>query len=255
MPILFGTDVVEYRFGGRNPRVGRILSVERLRGVMTDGMARARAVERVADIVETIRTERLPVPVRELWVYGDVVLGLDPVPRVNVYLTKDLLFKDAPERETEFVESHGIEGVGKTVRAAWADEHPEYLCADENDHVAPERCLAAHLLPDDEPVHLEVCNTGFEDNVTQRLQAAQASEEYTQLLDPRAALLWAGDETGGEVSESAMAKLRDNEFVFSTLSSALAMLGMDEPEAATAAETVREYRDTQDGTTVRGDVV
>jgi len=100
-----------------------------------------------------------------------------------------------------------------------------------------------------------VCNTGFEDNVTQRLQAARAREDYTQLLDPRAALLWAGDGTGGEVSESAMAKLRDNEFVFPTLSSALSMLGMDEPEAATAAETVREYRDTQDGTTVRGDVV
>ncbi|MFB6118200.1 hypothetical protein [Halosegnis sp.] len=221
----------------------------------TEGLARKRAVERVEEILETVRTERLPVPVREVWVYGDVVLGLDPVPRVDVYVTKDLLFKDAPDREATFIDSHGIEGVGRTVRADWAEANPELLRANENGHAAPERCLAAQLLPDDEPVHLEVCNTGFEDNVTRRLEAARAREEYRQLLDPRAAMLWAGDGDDERVSESALEKLRANEFVFPTLSAALEMLGLDEAEAERAAETVREGRRRQSGSTVRGDVV
>ena len=222
---------------------------------MTEGMARDRAVDRVEEILETVETERMPVPVRELWVYGGVALGVDPVPRVNVYVTKDLLFKDAPEREAEFEQSHGVKGVGKTVAAAWADEHPEYLRANRNGHAAPEKCLAAHLLRDDEPIHLEVCNTGFENNVTQRLKGAIAREDYTQILDPRGALLWADTEEGGQRSEEAMQKLRDNEFVFPTLSASLEMLGMDEEEADVAAETVRAYRADQEGATVRGDVV
>jgi hypothetical protein len=148
-----------------------------------------------------------------------------------------------------------VKGVGKTVAAAWADEHPEYLRANRNGHAAPEKCLAAHLLRDDEPIHLEVCNTGFENNVTQRLKGAIAREDYTQILDPRGALLWADTEEGGQRSEEAMQKLRDNEFVFPTLSASLEMLGMDEEEADVAAETVRAYRADQEGATVRGDVV
>ena len=218
---------------------------------MTDGMDRERAVERIADIVETVRTERLPVPVRELWVYGDAVLGVDPVPRVNVYLTKDLLFDDTPEREAAFVDSHGIEGVGKTVRAAWADEHPELLRANENGHAAPERCLAAHLLPDDEPVHLEVCNTGFENNVTQRLEGAKARGNYEQILDPRGVCLW----VDGTRSTEAMEKLQAGDLVFPTLSDALGMLGMEEGEAERATDAVRAYRERQEGASVRGDVV
>ncbi|WP_350356161.1 DUF7095 family protein [Halorarius halobius] len=218
-------------------------------------MAREAAVERVEEIIETVESERMPVPVREVWVYGDVVLGVDPVPRVNVYVTKDLLFKDDPDREAEFRTSHGIEGVGKTVAAAWADDHPEYLRANSNGHAAPEKCLAAHLLRDDEPIHLEVCNTGFESNVTQRLQGAIAREDYTQILDPRGALLWADTEDGPVRSEEALAKLRDNEFVLPTLPRALEMLGMDESDAEAAAETVQQYRAEQNGATVRGDVV
>jgi hypothetical protein len=222
---------------------------------MTEGMARDRAVEHVEEILETVETERMPVPVREVWVYGDVALGVDPVPRVNVYVTKDLLFKDAPEREAEFETSHGVKGVGKTVAAAWADQFPEYLRANRNGHAAPEKCLAAHLLRDDEPIHLEVCNTGFENNVTQRLKGAIAREDYTQILDPRGALLWADTKEGGQRSEQAMQKLRDNAFVFPTLSRSLEMLGMDEEEADVAAETVEAYRADQEGATVRGDVV
>ncbi len=213
--------------------------------------SRTEAVSRLREIVETVETGSMPVPVRELWVFGDVVLGLDPVDRLDVYLTKDLLFKDAPEREVEFRERLGVAGVGKTVSAAWADEFPEHVRANTNGHAAPERCLAAHLLSDDEPVHLEVCNTGFERNVTQRLKGARARGDYTQLLDPRAACLW----VDGTTSEEAFRKLEAGEFVFPTLSAALEMLGMDDEEASEAADELRAYRRRQEGVTVRGDVV
>nr|WP_262175360.1 hypothetical protein [Halomicroarcula laminariae] len=215
-------------------------------------MDRAAAVARVEDIVETVESETMPVPVREVWVYGDVALGLDPVERLDVYVTKDILFKDAPERSDEFKRSHGVDGVGKTVRAEWADEHPDYLRANANGHAAPEKCLAAHLLPDsDEPIHLEVCNASFDDNVTQRLKGAMAREDYEQILDPRGACLW----VEGQRSEEAFRKLRDGDFVLPTLSGALEMLGMDTGEADEAADAVRAYRNRQEGATVRGDVV
>jgi hypothetical protein len=217
-------------------------------------LSREAAVARLRDIVETVQSEPMPVPVREVWVFGDIVLGMDPVERLDVYLTKDLLFKDAPDREPEFEKHLGVSGVGKTVSAAWADEHPEYVRANANGHVAPEKCLAAHLL-DDEPVHLEVCNTGFERNVTQRLKGARAREDYTQLLDPRAACLWVDDDEGGQVSEEAFRKLEAGEFVFPTLSAALEMLGLDDEEAGAAAEELRAYQQAQEGVTVRGDVV
>ncbi|MFC7075596.1 DUF7095 family protein [Haloarcula halophila] len=215
-------------------------------------MDRSTAVERVEEIVATVEDERMPVPVRELWVFGDVALGLDPVERLDVYVTKDILFKDAPERAAEFQRSHGVDGVGKTVRAAWADEYPEYLRANASGHAAPEKCLAAHLLPDtDEPIHLEVCNASFDDNVTQRLKGAMAREDYEQILDPRGACLW----VEGRRSTEAFEKLRNGEFVLPTLSGALEMLGMEEAEAGEAAEAVRAYRERQDGPSVRGDVV
>jgi hypothetical protein len=217
---------------------------------MTD-WARDRAVARVEEILETIETEEMPVPVREVWVYGDVALGLDPVERVHVYLTKDLLFHDEPDRAEEFLERHGVQGVGKTVRAAWAEEHPHHLRANASGHVAPEQCLAAHLLEDGEPIHLEVCNTSFDDNVRQRLEGAMARDAYTEILDPRGACLW----VDGQRSETALAKLRAGEFVFPPLARALAMLGMADDEAAAAADTIESARESQDGTTVRGDVV
>ncbi|MUV88135.1 hypothetical protein GJ631_16640 [Natronomonas sp. CBA1123] len=217
-------------------------------------LSREAAVGRLRDIVETVQSEPMPVPVREVWVFGDVVLGMDPVERLDVYLTKDLLFKDAPDREPEFEKRLGVSGVGKTVSAAWADEHHEYVRANANGHVAPEKCLAAHLL-EDEPVHLEVCNTGFERNVTQRLKGARAREDYTQLLDPRAACLWVDDDEGGQVSEEAFRKLDAGEFVFPTLSASLEMLGLEESEAEAAAEELRAYQASQEGVTVRGDVV
>jgi hypothetical protein len=218
-------------------------------------LSREAAVDRLREIVETVATERTPVPVREVWVYGDVVLGLDPVERLDVYLTKDLLFKDAPDREQEFVERLGVEGVGKTVSAAWAEEHPDCVRANANGHAAPEQCLAAHLLEPDEPVHLEVCNTGFEDNVRRRLEGARARGDYTTLLDPRAVCLWVDNGEGGTTSEAAFRKLADGEFVFPTLPGAFEMLGMDEAEAAEAASALAEYRADQAGRTVRADVV
>ena len=214
-------------------------------------MDRERAVERVAELVATVEDGEMPVPVREVWVYGDVALGLDPVERLDVYVTKDILLGDEVDPESEVDRELGVEGVGQTVRASWARANPEYVRANESGHVAPERCLAAHLLDDDEPIHLEVCNASFEDNVTQRLEGARARGNYEQLLDPRGVCLW----VDGQRSASAFEKLRASEFAFPTLDGALEMLGLDEDEAATAAEALRAYRDEQDGATVRGDVV
>ena len=214
-------------------------------------MSRAQAVERAVETVEAVENETMPVPVREVWVYGDAALGLDPVERLNVYVTKDILLRgDDADRAEEFEQSHGVKGIGKTVRAEWADEHPEHIRANDNGHAAPEKCLAAHLLRDDEPVHLEVCNSSFEDNVTQRLKGAIARESYEQILDPRGVCLWAE----GQRSDEAMRKLRESELAFPTLPDALEMLGMEE-NAEEAAEAVESYRKRQEGATVRGDVV
>jgi hypothetical protein len=230
------------------------------------GFGRSDAVDRLEEIVDTVANERMPVPVREVWAFGDVALGLDPVERLDVYVTKDILLRDDSEPasastagnesnprdpDAEFRESHGIEGVGKSVRADWARDYPDYLRANANGHAAPEQCLAAHLIGDDEPIHLEVCNAPFEDNVTQRLRGAQLREDYTQLLDPRGVCLWA-EETR---SDEAFRKLREGELALPTLSAALEMLGMDDDEAETAARELHAWREQQDGATVRGDVV
>ena len=217
---------------------------------MTD-WPRSEAVARVEEVVARIEEEPTPVPVREVWVYGDVALGLDPVERLDIYLTKDILFHGEEDREAEFIDSHGVEGVGKTVRAEWAAQFPEHLRANANGHAAPEGCLAAHLLADEEPVHLEVCNASFEDNVRQRLEGAMARENYGEVLDPRGACLW----VDGRRSEEAFEKLRAGELVFPTLPDALGMLGLDANEAQEVADAVERYRERQDGVSVRGDVV
>ena len=212
---------------------------------------RDRAVAYVESVLDAVETEEMPVPVREVWVYGDVALGLDPVDRLDVYLTKDVLLGGDDDREAAFVESHGVRGVGSTVRASWADTYPEYLRAGANGYAAPEECLAAHLLPDGEPVHLEVCNASFDDNVTQRLAGAQARGNYETVLDPRGVCLW----VDGVRSEEALSKLQTGEFAFPTLSAALGMLGLDEEEASEAARAVHAWREDSKGATVRGDVV
>jgi hypothetical protein len=214
-------------------------------------MDRDAAVDRLETVVETVETEPMAVPVREVWAFGDVALGMDPIDRLGVYVTKDLLFKDDADREEEFVESNGVRGVGKTVSAEWAERFPEHLRVNPNGYAAPEKCLAAHLLSEDEPVHLEVCNSGFERNVTQRLEAATAREDYEQILDPRGVCLW----VDGQRSDEAFRKLRKGELVLPTLPSALEMLGMDPEEAETAAGALESYRKRQEGASVRGDVV
>jgi hypothetical protein len=214
-------------------------------------MDRSEAIDRVEAIVDAVEDETMPVPVREVWVFGDVALGLDPVDRVDVYLTKDVLFGGDAEGGREFEESHGIQGVGKTVRTEWAREHPQHLRAGPNGYAAPEKCLAAHLLDPDEPFHLEVCNASFEDNVTRRLEGARARGDYEQLLDPRGVALW----IDGQRSDDAVAKLRASELPFPPLSEALEMLGLDPEEAGRAAEAVHAWREDQAGATVRGDVV
>ena len=214
-------------------------------------MERAAAVDRVERLVETVENDPMPVPVREIWVYGEISLGLDPIERLDVYLTKDILLGGSDDdREAEFEETHGVKGIGRTVRSEWGSEFPEYVRANDNGYAAPEKCLAAHLLGN-EPIHLEVCNASFEDNVTQRLQGAISRGDYKQILDPRGVCLW----VDGQRSEDAFEKLRSGELVLPTLPEALEMLGMDEDEAETAAETLQSYRERQEGATVRGDVV
>ncbi|AXR77210.1 DUF7095 family protein [Natrarchaeobaculum sulfurireducens] len=223
--------------------------------------SRRDAVDRLEKLVDTVEDERMPVPVREIWAFGDIALGVDPVDRLDVYLTKDILMRDDSSRTTgssdetdpaeRFRDSHGIEGVGKSVRADWALEYPDYLRANANGHAAPEKCLAAHLLEVDEPIHLEVCNASFEDNVGQRLRGAKLREDYTQLLDPRGVCLW----VDGTRSEDAFRKLRESELALPTLSAALEMLGLDDEEATTAAQELHAWREDQDGVTIRGDVV
>lgn len=215
-------------------------------------MDRAAAVGRVEHLVETVETDPMPVPVREVWVFGDLALGLDPVDRLRVYLTKDILLRDDdPDADDLFETEYGVSGVGRTVRSEWARRNPDLIRTNDAGHVAPERCLAAHLTDPDEPIHLEVCNSGFEDNVTQRLAAARETAEYERLLDPRGVCLW----VDGERSETALSKLRAGDLVLPTLPSALEMLGMDPDEAESAAERLRAYQRDQTGATVRGDVV
>ncbi|MFC4543194.1 hypothetical protein ACFO5R_14790 [Halosolutus amylolyticus] len=216
------------------------------------GFDRSDAVDRLETLVDTVEAERMPVPVREVWAFGDVALGLDPIDRLDVYVTKDVLMRDDSDPAAgDAGEQFRVEGVGKSVRADWAADHPEYLRANANGHAAPEKCLAAHLLGEDEPIHLEVCNASFEDNVTQRLRGAKLREDYTQLLDPRGVCLWAD----GTRSEEAFRKLRESELALPTLSAALEMLGMDDEEATEAARELHAWRERQDGVTVRGDVV
>jgi hypothetical protein len=216
-------------------------------------MDRSAAVERVERLVETVESDPMPVPVREIWVYGEVSLGLDPIERLDVYLTKDILLGDdnGGDRSGEFEERYGVKGIGQTIRSEWAAEFPEFVRANDNGYAAPEKCLAAHLTERDEPIHLEVCNASFEDNVTQRLQGARMRNDYEQILDPRGVCLW----IDGRRSEEAFGKLRSGELVLPTLPEALEMLGMDEDEASEAAETLQAYRERQEGATVRGDVV
>ena len=217
-------------------------------------MERTHAVDRVLEVLETIDREPTPVPIREVWVFGDLALGLDPVDRLDLYLTKDLLFageQTDPDAAESFEAEYGVAGIGTTVSAEWAETYPDRIRANTNGHAAPERCLAAHLVDPSEPIHLEVCNAPFEQNVTQRLRGARATGDWEALLDPRGVCLW----KDGTRSESAPEKLRSGEYVFPTLPEALEMIGLDEQEADEAAEQLTRWRTTQEGRSVRGDVV
>ncbi|WP_049986515.1 DUF7095 family protein [Halobellus rufus] len=215
-------------------------------------MERSRALARLESIVDVVEDGSVPVPIREVWVYGDVALGLDPVERLDVYVTKDLLLGGDSDAAETFETAHGVKGVGQTVSAEWAGNNPELLRTNASGYAAPEKCLAAQLLPDDdESAHLEVCNAPFEDNVRQRLKGALARDAYEEILDPRGVCLYAE----GQRSDSAFEKLRGGEFAFPTLPEALSMLGLDDDTAAEAAEAVSNYRASQSGRTVRGDVV
>jgi len=209
------------------------------------------AIDRVVSLIETVENEPMPVPVREIWVYGDVALGLDPIDRLDIYLTKDILLRGDSDAAEAYYEQHGVKGVGQSVDAEWAEEFPEYIRANDNGHAAPEKCLAAHLLGDSEPIHLEVCNASFDENVTQRLRGALSQESYEQILDPRGVCLW----VDGQWDDDLLDKLRGGELPFPTLSGALEQMGVDADTAREAANTVSRYRTEQTGASVRGDVI
>jgi hypothetical protein len=214
-------------------------------------MDRDVALEYVTELIETVETGPLPVPVREVWVYGDVALGLDPIDRLDVYVTKDLLLGDDGNADADYESEFGLKGVGSSVSATWATPFPEHLRSNDAGYAAPADCLASYLLPDDEPVHLEVCNAGFEQNVRRRLEAALAREAYDQVLDPRGVCLW----VEGTRSESALEKLRGGDLVLPTLPRALEMLGADDDEATAIADVLADQRADQQAASVRGDVV
>ncbi|AUX08827.1 hypothetical protein AArcSl_1194 [Halalkaliarchaeum desulfuricum] len=228
-------------------------------------MERDAAFEWIESMLDVLDDEVMPVPVREVWVYGDLAIGLDPIDRLDVYLTKDILMRGDDEAAAEFENAHGVKGVGRTVRTEWAREHPEYVATNENGYAAPERCLAAHLLDatsrrtpstderttGESPVHFEVCNASFDANVTQRLKGALSREAYGELLDPRGVCLW----LDGRRDEEALERLREGSFAMPTLSDALGMIGADPEVADAAARTIRERRREQSGSSVRGDVV
>lgn len=217
-------------------------------------MDRSAAVDRVLEVLETLETEPMPVPITELWVFGDLALGLDPIERLELYVAKDLLFARGdtdPDGSEDYKERYGVAGIGTTVDATWAREHPEAIRTNPNGHVAPEKCLAAYLTDSDEPIHLEVCNAGFERNVTQRLEGAAATEEWSRVLDPRGVCLW----KDGARSETAPDKLRAGEYVFPTLKESLSMLGLPDEQARTVAQELERLRANRSGSTVRGDVI
>ncbi len=214
-------------------------------------MERTDAVDLVGEIIEILDTQLLPVPVRELWVYGDLALGLDPLDRLDLYVTKEVLLGGSPADAATYEAEFDIPGIGTTVQVDWARAHPEYIQTNTSGYVAPERCLAAQLLPEDASIHLEVCNAGFESNVTQRLQAAADRASFDQLLDPRAVLVW----RDGETATESLEKLRDGAYVFPTLAEALSMLGMEQVVAEEAANELDRWRADLEGQSVRGEVI
>ncbi|QKG91972.1 hypothetical protein HPS36_03565 [Halorubrum salinarum] len=214
-------------------------------------MERERAVDRLESLVDRVEREPMPVPVREVWAFGDVALGLDPVDRLDVYLTKDVIMGGDGDAAAAFESEYGVKGVGTTVDADWAEANPDRVRTSDNGYAAPEKCLAAELVEDDEPIHLEVCNAGFEDNVRQRLKGALARDAYEEVLDPRGVCLW----VDGERDDEAFDRLREASLAMPTLPAALGMLGADEDAANAAADVLKRQRAEQEGASVRGDMV
>ena len=214
-------------------------------------MERERAVDRLETLVDRVANEPMPVPVREVWAFGDVALGLDPVDRLDVYLTKDVIMGGDSDAAADFEAEYGVKGVGTTVDAQWAEAHPDRVRTSDNGYAAPEKCLAAELVSDDEPIHLEVCNAGFEDNVRQRLKGALARDAYEEVLDPRGVCLW----VDGDRDDEAFDRLREASLAMPTLPAALGMLGADEDAANAAADVLKQQRAEQEGFSVRGDMV
>lgn len=214
-------------------------------------MDRTRAVDHVETILETVRSGQVPVPISEVWVLGDLALGLDPIDRFELYVTKEL-YIDQSDEDTQALEHElGVEGIGTAIDADWARSFPELVRTNGTGYVAPEKCLAAQFLPEEIPAHLEVCNTGFEQNVTRRCQLAAEHGDWAGLLDPRAVCVW----QDGHSSEEAIAKLDAGEYAFPPLEQALEMLGLEPDDAATASAEMGAWRNDPEKQSIRSDVM
>ena len=216
-------------------------------GSLSCHMDRTEGVEIITHALAAVEAGDVPVPVTELWVYGDLALGLDPMHRMDIYVRKELLLEPSDPAPA----GSEVRGIGETVDAAWAQRHPDAVRTNAAGFAAPERCLAAQLVPADAPVHLEVCNAGFEHNVRQRLQIAVDRDDPTAVIDPRAVCLFAEDTTASE----AIGRLTDGAYVFPPLAEALEMLGAPPAFATEAAAAIGEDRRAAVGRSVRADVV
>jgi len=100
-------------------------------------MDREQAVARLETLVDRVERETMPVPVREVWAFGDVALGLDPVERLDVYLTKDVIMGGDSDAAANFAAEYGVKGVGTSVHAEWAEAHPDRVRTSDNGYAAP----------------------------------------------------------------------------------------------------------------------
>jgi len=113
-------------------------------------MDREQAVARLETLVDRVERETMPVPVREVWAFGDVALGLDPVERLDVYLTKDVIMGGDSDAAANFAAEYGVKGVGTSVHAEGAQRTLTACARATTGTPPPEKCLAAELVDDSE---------------------------------------------------------------------------------------------------------
>jgi len=168
---------------------------------MTERIDRDAALDRVEQLIETVDTEPLPVPVREIWVYGDVALGLDPIDRLDIYVKKDIRLRgdsetaedamariEAGEADfAEIVEERGLDltdtDMGDVSRAALGDAGDPVFALEEPGVVGPvETALGPALFRMN--AILDAQEVAFED-VRDELRDEYARDRAARFIDQR----------------------------------------------------------------------